>query len=433
VLGSKRIKAVAVRGSRQAAPAQPERLDALRAALKQASLGPGTEKYRSTGTLGNLLVFNRIGILPARNFAAGHDDRAESLSVEGLMETGHVQRATCRDCMIGCEKRYVGPDGGTTRIEYENVFALGSLLGIFDRERVLEASRLCDRYGLDTISTGGTFAFAAECVERGLLELPGVRFGDGAALVEAIPRIARREGPGALLALGSRALARRVGHGSEAWAAHVKGLELPGYHPGALQTLGLGLAVGARGADHNKSGAYDLDLSGTVDRFGLDAARVAAMIDLEDQAAVLDSLILCKFVRRALTDVYADGAAMLSALTGETFTPEALQAAGRAVHDLKKLFNQRQGWQEEEDTLPARFLRTAGEAAAAAEPAGAPASAHGAHAGVAAGPQPGESSDATPRIDRAAFLSARAEYYRLRGWSAEGRVAPDAERGAQLG
>ncbi|HKI99510.1 MAG TPA: aldehyde ferredoxin oxidoreductase C-terminal domain-containing protein [bacterium] len=411
VLGSKRLKAVAVRGAERCSPADASSLDALRRDLKQRSLGPGTEKYRTTGTLGNLLVFNRIGILPTQNFSRGQDARAESLSAEGLFEGERVERATCRDCMIGCEKRYVGPDGGTTRLEYENVFALGSLLGIWNRDTVLRASQMCDELGMDTISTGGTYAFAAECVERGLLELPGVRFGDGEGLLTVLPKIARREDEGALLALGSRALARRIGQGSEGFAAHVKGLELPGYHPGGLQTLGLGLAVGARGADHNKSGAYDLDLSGSVNRFGLDAKRVAAMIELENQAAVLDSLILCKFVRRALTDVYGDGAQMLTALTGETFTSDDLRAAGEAIHDLKKLFNQRQGWQAKEDTLPSRFYRAASNGG-------------GAHAAPAEGEPEG--------IDPQAFSAARAEYYRQRGWSLEGRWQPDPDLLATL-
>jgi aldehyde:ferredoxin oxidoreductase len=248
-----------------------------------------------------------------------------------------------------------------------------------------------------------------------------VRFGDADALIAAIHKIALREDEGALLALGSRELARRVGQGSEHFAAHVKGLELPGYHPAGLQTLGLGLAVGPRGADHNKSGAYDLDLSGQVDRFGLDAPRVAAMIDLEDQAAVIDSLILCKFVRRALSDVYLEGAEILTALSGDAFSPDDLRKAGRAIHDLKKLFNQRQGWRAEEDTLPARFL-----APAAPPPAG-----RGAPAAGQAAP-PAGLQDELPRIDGAAFATARAEYYRLRGWAPDGRWQPDAELLASL-
>lgn len=406
VMGAKRLKALAVRGSLRPSVAHPQQLEALRLSLRERSLGPGTEKYRTTGTLGNLLVFSRIGILPTQNFRSGRDERAEGLSAEGLYEAGRVQRATCRDCVIGCEKRYLSADGGSTRLEYENVFALGSLLDIWEPDRVLEASRLCDRYGLDTISTGGTYAFAAECVERGLLELPGVRFGDPDALVATIHQIAHREGAGALLALGSRALAARVGQGSEAFAAHVKGLELPGYHPAGLQTLGLGLAVGARGADHNKSGAYDLDLSGSVDRFELDVGRVRAMIDLEDQAAVLDSLILCKFVRRALRDVYAEGAEMLTVLTGDAFTAAGLRASGHAIHHLKKLFNQRQGWCAEEDVLPARFYRDANGAA--------------------------HDPDAGPGVDRRAFQVARSEYYHQRGWNDEGRWRPDAELLASL-
>ncbi len=308
-----------------------------------------------------------------------------------------MQRATCADCMIGCEKRHVSPSGIATRIEYENVFALGALLDVWDTEAVLAASRLCDHYGLDTISTGGTLAFAAECAERGLLDVP-VRFGDAAGLLDAIGHIARREGYGALLARGSRALAAHVGGDSADFAPHVKGLELPGYHPAGLQTLGLGLAVGARGADHNKSGAYDLDLSGDVDRFALDSARIAAMVELEDQAVLIDSLILCKFVRRALDDVYGESARMLAALTGEAVTGDTLRGVAADVHDLKKLFNRREGWHRDEDVLPARFYRGGN-----AEGAG---SGHGG-------------------IDRAAFAAARAAYYRLRGWDTAGCSTPD--------
>jgi aldehyde:ferredoxin oxidoreductase len=403
VMGCKRLKALAVRGHLAPPVADPEALAALRASLQRESLGPGTEKYRSTGTLGNLLVFNRLGILPARNFQGVSDDRAAGLSAEGMFEGERVHRATCADCMIGCEKRLVAADGSETRVEYENVFALGALLGIWEMDTVLAASRLCDALGLDTISVGGTLAFACECVERGLLDAPGLRFGDGAALLELLPRIARREGIGDMLALGSRALARRIGQGSEAFAPHVKGLELPGYHPAALQTLGLGLAVGSRGADHNKSGAYDLDLSGEVDRFALEPRRIEAMIDLEDQAALIDSLILCKFVRRAIKDLYPEGAAMLRAVTGAEFTPESLRASARDIHHLKKLFNQRQGWCAQEDVLPDRFY---------------------ADAAPRNGNAPG--TDGAPAgIDRAHFTAARARYYALRGWTVQGRLEPE--------
>lgn len=392
VLGAKRLKAIAVRGADMPPSADPERVAALRESLKRASLGPGTEKYRTTGTLGNLAVFNRLGILPTRNFTQGGDPAAEALSAERLFAEGKVVRTTCADCMIGCEKRFTLADGKSTRIEYENVYALGPLLDIWDMETVAAASRQCDEAGLDTITFGVTLAFARECARRGLLEEPALLRPAGEMLGEAIALTARNAGYGALLALGSRALSRRIGRGSEAFAPHVKGLELPGYHPGGLQTLGLGLAVGSRGADHNKSGAYDLDLSGGVDRFALDTARIAEMVALEDQAALMDSLILCKFVRRAIRDVFAEGAEMLRAVTGLAFTAEGLRGSARTVHHLKKLFNQRQGWSAAEDVLPGRFL--------------------------------GDPASGLPAIDPGAFLAARSSYYRQRGWDEAGCLPP---------
>ncbi len=399
VMGAKRLKAVAVRGDLTRAPADREGFEKIRQRLQRESLGHATEKYRTTGTLGNLLVFDRLNILPTLNFRAGRHARARNLSAEQLFVENRVNRATCADCTIGCEKRITAADGKSVRLEYENVFALGSLLGVWDSEVVLKASRLCDEVGLDSITTGGTLAFAMECSEKGLWDGPRLQFGDGAAVLEAIGKIARREGYGARLALGSRALAREIGGGSEAFAAQVKGLEIPGYHPARLQTLALGFAVGSRGADHNKSSAYDLDLSGRVDRFSLDEERVDEMIDLEDQAAIIDSLILCKFVRRAFGDFYGESAEALSALTGERFTGEQLRASARKIHHLKKLFNQRQGWGMEEDTLPERFF-AAGGAAENGEPEG---------------------------IDRDVFRAARETYYLKRGWDAEGR-APAEER-----
>ena len=148
------------------------------------------------------------------------------------------------------------------------MFALGPLCGVSDPDEVLAASKRCDELGLDTISAGGTIAWAMECAERGLIDAPWLRFGDGAALLRAIDEIGARTGLGELLAEGSRRAAERVGQGSAAFAPHVKGLELPGYEPRTLQAMALGLAVNARGADHNRSGAYEADFSGKVDRAG---------------------------------------------------------------------------------------------------------------------------------------------------------------------
>src|SRR5262249_34043510 len=128
-----------------------------------------TAKYRELGTVANLLTFNRLHALPTRNFQAGRFDDAEALSGEALNAARRVARASCAACTIGCEHLYDAGAGGPVRLEYESLFALGPLCGVGDRDVVLQAARLCDRLGLDTISTGATVAFAMECAERGLL------------------------------------------------------------------------------------------------------------------------------------------------------------------------------------------------------------------------------------------------------------------------
>ena len=308
VLGAKRIKAIAVRGKRRVEWARPEALTALSRDLSKRSFGPATAKYRELGTATNLLVFNRFGALPTRNFQSGTFDDAESLSPETLSATRSKTRESCVTCTIGCEHIYgFGKDGAKVgvRVEYESLFALGSLCGVGDSEAVLRASKRCDELGIDTISAGGTIAFAMECVERGWLDAPWLTFGSGEALLRAIELIGAREGLGDLLAEGSRRAAAVIGHDSIAIAPQVKGLEIPGYEPRALQTMALGFAVGARGADHNRSGAYEVDFSDKVDRrhVTLDAVRHA--IETEDKAALMDSLILCKFLRGVFEDFYA--------------------------------------------------------------------------------------------------------------------------------
>src|SRR5262249_27554250 len=153
-----------------------------------------------------------------------------------------VARQSCAACTIGCEHLYDAP-GGPVRLEYESLFALGPLCGVGDRDAVLRAARLCDELGLDTISAGATVAFAMECAERGLLEAPGLRFGDGAALLRVLEQIAAREGVGDLLAEGTRRAAAAIGGEAPDFAPQVKGLELPGYEPRSLQTMALGFAV----------------------------------------------------------------------------------------------------------------------------------------------------------------------------------------------
>jgi aldehyde:ferredoxin oxidoreductase len=241
-------------------------------------------------------------------------------------------------------------------VEYENVFALGPMCGVSDPDAVLTASGRCDELGLDTISAGGTIAWAMECAERGLIDAPWLRFGDADALLRALDEIGERRGLGELLAEGSRRAAERVGGGSAAFAPHVKGMEMPGYEPRTLQAMALGLAVNARGADHNRSGAYEADLSGDHDRLAGGEAHVAAAIETEDRAAVMDSLILCKFLRGVFTDPFSEWAALLSAVTGWDVDGAELRRTARRIVLAKRVFNIREGWQPGDDWLPERLL-----------------------------------------------------------------------------
>ncbi|MEO7327471.1 MAG: aldehyde ferredoxin oxidoreductase N-terminal domain-containing protein, partial [Minicystis sp.] len=164
VLGSKRIKAIGVRGQRRVPLAQPARVVALAKDLARRSLGPGTEKYRALGTVGNLAAFNRLAVLPTRNFQASHFEEAAALSGEELARTRAEGRGSCASCTIGCEHFFaVSPGKPAVKAEYESVFAFGPLCGVGDPAVTLRASQIADELGLDTISAGGTIAFAMEC------------------------------------------------------------------------------------------------------------------------------------------------------------------------------------------------------------------------------------------------------------------------------
>ena len=358
VLSSKNLKAIAVRGTQYLDWAHPRELTERSRQLSERSFGPATAKYRELGTASNLLTFNRFGALPTRNFQTGTFDEASKISPEEIRTTHSRTRSSCVACTIGCEHIYALENDSGVRLEYESLFALGSLCGISDADIILRASKLCDDLGIDTISVGGTIAFAMECVERGWLNEPWLTFGNGEAMLRAIELIGRREGVGDLLAEGSRRAAETIGHESIAFAPQVKGLEIPGYEPRALQTMALGFAVGARGADHNRSGAYEADFSDNVDRRNVTVDSVRHAIDTEDKAALMDSLILCKFLRGVFEDFYGETAEMLHLVTGwNTSASELRQTAKRIVH-AKRQFNLLAGWTPAEDTLPERFLQS---------------------------------------------------------------------------
>jgi len=375
ILGAKNLKAFSIRGTRKVEVADPQGVLAAARTLSEQSIGPATAKYRELGTVANVLAFNRLDALPTRNFADSTFEGASEISAEALHATERIGRGSCAACSIGCEHVFRTPRGESVRLEYETLFALGSLLGVGDRGAVLQAAQRCDALGLDTISAGGTLAFA---MEAGLGDLS---FGDAAGALDMLDRISRRKGLGDLLAEGSKRAAERVG--KPELAMHVKGLEIPGYDPRTLQAMALGFAVGTRGADHNRSGAYELDFSPEVDRLDFDPADAAKVVAVENESAAMDSLILCKFLRGVFEDFPREAADLLFLVSGARVN---LTEVGARVCTLRKIFNIRAGWRREEDTLPARFLE----------------------------------NTLSPRK----LADMIACYYRARGWTEEGLVSP---------
>lgn len=358
VMGSKNIKALAVKGRKRVTIADNEAVLAAAKDLRGRSFGPATKKYRELGTLSNLLAFNAISTLPTRNFQSATFEEAPLISAEELSESRSVTKNSCASCTIGCEHIYATKGGTKVRVEYENVFALGPMCGVSDPDHVLEASFLCDALGIDTISAGGTIAWAMECVDRGLLDAPWLRFGDGPALLRVLQEIGTQTGLGALLAEGSRRASEVVGQGSAAFAPHVKGMEMPGYEPRTMQSMALGLAVNARGADHNRSGAYEADLKEGLDRVRGTAEHVRAAIETEDRAAIMDSMILCKFLRGVFTEPFDEWAGLLAKVTGWDVDGNELRETARGIVHAKRAFNLREGWTPDDDWLPERFLDT---------------------------------------------------------------------------
>ena len=390
VLGAKNLKAVGVKGVNRVEWADAKRLVELAGQLSAKSLGPATEKYRELGTATNLLVFNRLNALPTRNFQQGNFDGAEQIAPESLTQTRAKTRKYCASCTIGCEHLYeLKSSEKSVRVEYENLFALGPLCGISDPNVVLQANQMCDEFGIDTISAGGSIAFAMECAERGLIDESWLRFGDGEAVLQAIEMIANRNGFGNLLAEGSRRMAEEFGNDSIQFTAQVKGLELPGYDPRALQTMALGFAVNTRGADHNRSGAYEVDFSSESDRFAPDLESVKKAIETEDRSALMDSLIICKFLRGAIEDLFEESANILRCITGWDVTSAELRSSTSKIVDCKKKFNIQAGWTPAEDMLPRRFFES-------------------------------NERDGGPSIDERRFKDLIRAYNHQRGWTDEG-------------
>jgi len=365
VMGSKNLKAIAIRGSKDVKVANPERLLELAKVQHERMKGPAARKYRTLGTPENVLVLQKLVAMPTNNFTRATFDGAERISGEYLNERFVAKVIGCSSCAMRCEHIAVVPEGPykgtTTRVEYEPLWAIGPNCGVGNLDAILKGMDMGNYYGVDTISIGGIVSFAMDLYEHGLIskeDLGGLelKFGNSEAMLEMIKRICLREGFGNVLAEGVKLAADKVDKDAYKYAVHIKGLEMSGYDIRGLKTAALGYAVSFRGADHNRHGAYGPDVSGKVNRFKAEKGRGKLVRETEDLYAVIDSLIVCKFSRGTYFEGYKDLAALYSAVTGIEMTPEELQKAGERINNLGRLFNIREGLSRKDDTVPWKVM-----------------------------------------------------------------------------
>ena len=282
VMGSKNLKAIAVRGTRDIVPAKPDEFMDMMQEFHERMKGPATKKYRTLGTPENVLVHNALYCMPTRNYTNAHFEEAGKVSGEVLNEKFVAKIIGCNSCAMRCEHEVVVPEGpykGTmTRMEYETLWAMGPYCGIGRLDTIIKGMELADYYGMDAISAGVIVGFAMDCYENGILtqkDLGGIEanFGSSEALIQLLELMGKREGIGEVLADGVRAAAEKIGKGADKLAQHIKGLEVTGYDLRCLKTAALGFAVSFRGADHNRHGAYAFDVKGKVDRLKAEKGR----------------------------------------------------------------------------------------------------------------------------------------------------------------
>jgi aldehyde:ferredoxin oxidoreductase len=383
VFGSKNLKAVVVNGRGGIKVARPkefaEAVEKAEQWLKNYPFG----SIPSLGTVGLVSLNNSLGILPTKNFQTAYFEKADQISGELLNRKYQIKRRACYGCSFACG-RYTSVGSGKFSTppmegpEYETVDMLGPICGVADLEAIIRGNYLCNVYGLDTISTGMSIAFAMECYEKGLLtdrdtEGMPLRWGDGEVMVKLVEKIAHREGIGALLAQGVKRMAEQLGPAAEEAAIHVKGLELPAHEPRSeSKVLAVQYAVSPRGACHmhpNWASTWDFgQLDCGMKEFGLPWPPAGIQDESPQKGIVYRYVALQGEISEILgacifyswgtegscitPQLYAE---IVSALTGWDVTAAELVTAAERSWNLKRCFNAREGFTRKDDKLPGRF------------------------------------------------------------------------------
>jgi aldehyde:ferredoxin oxidoreductase len=408
VMGSKNLKAVVLRGNQRPGMTDEAAFkDVAGRSRRKTAAHPLTGKeghFPKVGTMMTLDLTNETGTLPTRNWQENTSEHAEVINADAFVK--HIIRPkTCYACPIGCSRESTATQSGveytTEGPEYETMYAFGPNCEIKEPEVVIAADKLCTDYGLDTISCGVVVGFAMECFEAGLLsgEDTGgsdLSFGNGDALIDLIHLIGKREGLGQILAEGVKRASEKI-KGSSEFAMHVKGLELPGYDPRGMKGQALTSAVSDRGGCHLRSNTLRTEIIGkprAYDRYVYD--EKAEMIrELQLNYATYNCLIACVFGTFALDG--EDYAEALSTIMDWSVTAQEIRLIGEKALNLTRLFNIREGFTRQDDTLPQRLFN---------QPA-------------TRGPSKGQV------VDKAAFEKMLDEYYHCMGWDKNGVPAKD--------
>lgn len=353
LMGQKRLKAIVIKGDKPVKTKNDEKLFGKILELDKLAVGEGTEKYRVYGTPGGVKHLNDVGALPTRNWQQGSFEKAKDITGE---EMKHYWKhdISCFSCPIACGKltssrKYKVREEGP---EYETIYALGSNCGIHDFNTIIEANELCDTLGIDTITTGNLIALAFELGERGVIKDKELKFGNGKKQLELIKAIAHRKGIGADMADGIIPFAER--YDAMKYAVQVKGLEPGGFHPNGLPAYALSIAVDVRGADHQRAGAYGIDLAFSDEQRFAIKGKAKQVKEAEDYYTLFDSLGVCKFARKIYSvDFMAE---LWSLVIGRKTTGVDLKKKAANIYDIEKAINVRLGWTEKDDYLPERVL-----------------------------------------------------------------------------
>ncbi len=364
VMGSKRIKAITVRGTKLIEPKNPKRLiDFVKEFEKAVYSHPGVKNLIKYGTSAGVMHLQHLGILPSYNWQKEVFPYAEQVSGERLRERV-IKDVSCPGCIVPCGKYSVAQNTFTVGPEYEGIYAMGTIIGNGSLEHLIELDRLTDELGLGQIQTGGVVAWVMECYEKGLLkreDLDGLElsFGNTGAVRELLRKIAFREGIGDLLAEGSEKASQRLGVGGE-FVMTVKGMEIAGHSPRAVKTQALGYAVANRGPVHCdiRPGFEENNIT----PLGKWEGKGKVGKDLAVWTSIVNSIIYCLSAERVvgltLNEKVLD---MVNTLMDWDMSMEELYAVGERVYTLERLFNVREGFSRKDDTLPRRILEEPSE------------------------------------------------------------------------